>query len=179
MMEAFGISPEENTVRIERLYPGPIERLWAYITESELRKTWFASGEFDLRPGGETNLLFRHCEITSSEPPEKYREMHTKGHLSTGTVTRCEPPHVFSFLWATSDGDNSEVTFELSQEREQVRLVLTHRRLCNRDAMANVASGWHLHLHVLRNCIDGKRNDDFWDMLAEIEPEYQRLFGVV
>src|SRR5205814_4406784 len=47
-----GTSPEQATVRLERMLPGPIERVWAYLTDSEKRKTWFASGIFDLRVGG-------------------------------------------------------------------------------------------------------------------------------
>jgi uncharacterized protein YndB with AHSA1/START domain len=44
-----------STVRIERLLPGPVERVWAYLTESTKRATWLAAGEFDLRVGGAWN----------------------------------------------------------------------------------------------------------------------------
>ena len=48
----MGTSTEPGTVRLERLLPGPIERVWAYLTESDKRATWFAAGTFDLlHPG--------------------------------------------------------------------------------------------------------------------------------
>ena len=46
------------TVRMERLLPGPVERLWAYLTESKKRATWFCGGEFELRVGGHARLQF-------------------------------------------------------------------------------------------------------------------------
>ena len=44
-----------STIRFERLLPGPVERVWAYLTESKKRATWLAAGEFDLR--GVASLL--------------------------------------------------------------------------------------------------------------------------
>ena len=38
---------EPGTVKMERLLPGPVERAWAYLTESDKRATWLAAGEFD------------------------------------------------------------------------------------------------------------------------------------
>ena len=40
-----------STIRFERLLPGPVERVWAYLVESTKRATWLAAGEFDLRVG--------------------------------------------------------------------------------------------------------------------------------
>jgi hypothetical protein len=46
------------TMRLERLLPGPVERVWAYLTESEKRATWLCGGEFELRVGGRVRLEF-------------------------------------------------------------------------------------------------------------------------
>jgi len=32
-----------STIRFERLLPGPVERVWAYLTESKKRATWLAA----------------------------------------------------------------------------------------------------------------------------------------
>ena len=48
-MSDFGRMTDAKTFRIERLLPGPIERVWAYLVESEKRRKWFARGDFDLR----------------------------------------------------------------------------------------------------------------------------------
>jgi uncharacterized protein YndB with AHSA1/START domain len=43
--EAYGVLTEPATLKIQRLLPGPIERVWAYLTDSELRRRWLAAGE--------------------------------------------------------------------------------------------------------------------------------------
>ena len=44
-LHADGEIIDRQTVRFERLLPGPIERVWAYLTESEKRRKWLASGD--------------------------------------------------------------------------------------------------------------------------------------
>ena len=51
-MNEYGVVLESGAVRFERLLPGPVERVWSYLTESEKRGQWLASGVFDLRVGG-------------------------------------------------------------------------------------------------------------------------------
>ena len=36
--DAFGVLTEPTSLKIQRLMPGPIERVWAYLTESNLRR---------------------------------------------------------------------------------------------------------------------------------------------
>ena len=43
--DAYGELIEPTTLRIQRLLPGPIERIWAYLTDSELRSKWMAAGD--------------------------------------------------------------------------------------------------------------------------------------
>lgn len=38
-MNDYGMIIEPGTLRIQRLLPGPIERVWAYLTESDKRAT--------------------------------------------------------------------------------------------------------------------------------------------
>jgi uncharacterized protein YndB with AHSA1/START domain len=54
-MSEYGVVTEAGTIRFERVLPGPIERVWAYLTESKERGKWLASGEMDLRVGGGWN----------------------------------------------------------------------------------------------------------------------------
>ena len=46
-----------STIRLERLLPGPVERVWVYLVDSRKRATWLAAGEFDLRLGGDVSVL--------------------------------------------------------------------------------------------------------------------------
>jgi uncharacterized protein YndB with AHSA1/START domain len=45
--DAYGALIEPATLKIQRLLPGPIERIWAYLTDSELRRKWLAAGAMD------------------------------------------------------------------------------------------------------------------------------------
>ena len=50
-MNDYGMIIEPGTLRIQRLLPGPIERVWAYLTESDKRATWLAAGAMTLENG--------------------------------------------------------------------------------------------------------------------------------
>jgi uncharacterized protein YndB with AHSA1/START domain len=125
----YGKAIGPRAVRLERLLPGPIERVWAYLTESEKRRKWFAEGSMELRPGGRIEFVFHNSELApEGEPmPERFKEY--EGMVSHGRVIRCEPPNVLSFMWGEGPEDESEVTFELSERDDKVQLVLTHRTL--------------------------------------------------
>ena len=54
-LHAEGEIIDTQTVRFERLLPGPIERVWAYLTESEKRRKWLACRRYGFarrRAGG-------------------------------------------------------------------------------------------------------------------------------
>ena len=164
-----------RAVRLERLLPGPIERVWAYLTESEKRKKWFAEGPMDLRPGGTIEFVFHNSELApqGEQTPERFQQY--EGMVSKGRVVRVEPPRLLSFEWFEDSGEASEVTFELSERGDQVRLVLTHRQLRNRQEMVSVASGWHVHVGVLSDQLNGRETQPFWVEIDKMEKEYEKL----
>jgi len=177
-LDEYGVATDASTVRFERLLPGPIERVWAYLTESDKRAQWFASGPMDLRIGGRVELKFRHSDLTPhSEPtPERYKK-YGDGPTLDARVTRCEPPRLLSFTWGDQADDESEVTFELTPQGGNVLLVLTHRRLANREAMRDVAGGWHTHLGILADKLNGRTPGPFWSTHERNEAAYRQRFG--
>jgi uncharacterized protein YndB with AHSA1/START domain len=172
-MSDYGIVTEAGAVRFERLLPGPVERVWEYLTDSELRRTWFAAGDMELRPGGGLTLLFRNSELApdDEEVPEKYRQY--EGMESKGQVVRVEPPRLLVFEWFEEEGLPTEVSFELEPRGEQTLLILTHRGLPNRAMTVDVSGGWHLHLDVLGDVLAGRPRRPFWARNAALEREYQ------
>ena len=44
--------PTPGEIRIMRTLPGPIERVWTYLTDPAKRAKWFAGGPMELRAGG-------------------------------------------------------------------------------------------------------------------------------
>lgn len=170
---APGTFPGDGTLIIERIVPGPLERVWEYITDSKKRATWLAGGEFDLRIGGEARLSFRLDELTGEAIPERYAAVRRHEHVCR--ITRCEAPHVLSFTWPEGGGAESEVTFELEPREDSVLLRLTHRRLPDRETEVDVASGWHAHLGLLADRLSARPPRGFWSAHAAAEAQYERI----
>jgi uncharacterized protein YndB with AHSA1/START domain len=163
------LSPTE--IRFQRLLPGPIETVWSYLTDSKKRGEWFASGPMEPQVGGKVSLRFKHSELSPHQapPPEKYREMDAKGHQAEETVTQFDPPRRLAF---TFDG-TSEVTFELAPRADgKVLLTLTHRKLANDAERTGTAAGWHCHLTILVEKLEGRTPPAFWDVFRKIDAEY-------
>jgi uncharacterized protein YndB with AHSA1/START domain len=161
---------EPGTVKLERLLPGPIERVWAYLTESDKRAKWLAAGEFDLRVGGGIRLEFDNSKLSSDNvAPEKYKDRQL-GKFD-GVITRLEPMRVLAHTWAWNGGD-TEVTYELTPRGKDVLLVIIHRRLEGRDLQASVMGGWDVHTGILEDVLKGVEPRPFWTTHARLEREY-------
>jgi uncharacterized protein YndB with AHSA1/START domain len=170
-----------GTVRFERLLPGPIERVWAYLTEPEKRARWLAGGAMQLRVGGRVELRFRHADLSPimAPTPERFAAS-VDGSALHGTVTACEPPHRLAFTWGEGKERPSEVTFELEAVSDGVRLTVTHRRLGDAPAVwANVAGGWHTHLAILEDRLHDRVPRPFFAAFEPIEAAYLERFGAL
>jgi uncharacterized protein YndB with AHSA1/START domain len=102
---------EPGTVKMERLLPGPVERVWAYLTESEKRAKWLAAGEFDLRLGGKIHLQFDNSNLPNDKDLSQKDKERGKGSFE-GKITRLEPMRVLAHTW--NMGGDTEVTYELT-----------------------------------------------------------------
>mgnify|MGYP000212143493 CR=1 FL=1 len=157
-----GVMTGPREMRFERLLPGPIERVWTYITDPDLRGRWLAAGPMELRAGGRMELTFRHRNLSPDEtPPESHAQMNESGHVMAGRVLACDPPRLLTLTWGAGP-EASEVTFELAPRGEEVLLTLTHRKLADRAAMVNVSGGWHTHLGILEDRLAGRAPRPFW-----------------
>lgn len=167
--------PARGEIRLVRTLPGPIERVWDYLTDPQKRARWFAGGSMEPRSGGKMELVFRHKNIAPDEtPPEGYEEHHDPGSTMPGTVLRWEPPRVLSYTF----GDNSDVTFELTPQGRDVLLVLTHRsREEDVPYISEFASGWHLHLDHLIALLEDRPRPPFWPRHNTLKSEYEARLG--
>jgi uncharacterized protein YndB with AHSA1/START domain len=171
-MSKYGIVPEPNTVRFERVLPGPIDRVWQFLTDPEKRARWFAGGPLELRLNGRIELRFDHSNITSEPLPEEYAKMKDGGYVSVGHITQLDAPRLLAYTWWEDQGDNSEIIFELNEQGDSVLLVLIHRRLEDRRELLSVSSGWHLHLDILEDRLNEVEPRPFWSTLDRLKAEY-------
>ncbi len=174
--DAYGVATSPDTVRFERVLPGPAERVWAYLTEADKRRQWLAGGNMELRSGGAAPLEFRHADFTNETPPERYREVNETGFVLRSRVLECDPPRLLAISWP-GEKTESEVVFELFPEGSKVMLVVTHKRLPGRDEMLNVSSGWHAHLGVLQAVLAETATPPFWARIEKLATEYRERYS--
>lgn len=160
----------KDAIRFERLLPGPIERVWDYLVDSEKRGKWLATGELTGVQGSTVELRFSHKDLTPhrEEPPEQYKK--PDGHTMIWTVKEFDPPKLLA-VWWNKPGE-SEVKFELKPQGDKVLLTLTHSNVSKRDMLKSVSGGWHVHLDILASNLAGEVPGPFWAKLQKLWPEY-------
>ena len=175
-MNAYGTAIASDTVRIERLLPATVERVWEYLTDPQKRSLWLASGPMQLGENGQVELIFRNSELTQNDDPAPAKYAREAGEArAVGRILECEPPHLLAFTWGGTGEEASRVRFELSARGEQTHLLVTHSRLATRDDMLSVAGGWHTHLDILVARIEGREPAGFWRTHTRLEAEYDKL----
>ncbi|MFJ4923043.1 SRPBCC family protein [Streptomyces sp. NPDC088725] len=108
------MSGTDDRVEREISIAAPVERVWSVLTEPEHVGRWFGMGAptpIDLRPGGIMRLD------------------HGKGHDFPTTIVTVDPPHCFSYRWASGypgvvadEGNSTLVEFTLVPEGDGTRL---------------------------------------------------------
>lgn len=161
-----------DTVRFERLLSGPIERVWSYLVESDKRARWLAAGVIEPHVGSTFQLHFLHSALSETPvpPPPRYASF-AEGKSTWHRVTAYEAPRRFACTWG-SEEQPSEVSFELTPQGDDVRLVVTHRRLGPAD-LSGTSGGWHTHLDVLADRLAGRKPQPFWPVFEQHLAHYQ------
>jgi uncharacterized protein YndB with AHSA1/START domain len=168
-LDAYGALIEPATLKIQRVLPGPIERVWAYLTDSDLRRQWLAAGEMEMKSGAAFEFVWRNNELTN--PPGARPAGFSDEHRMECQITELDPPRKLAFTWGNSGG----VSFELKTAGDDVLLTVIHRRLPDRVTMLMVGAGWHMHLDILVARVSGKEPEPFWDGWSRLRQEYDRL----
>ncbi|NRP19674.1 hypothetical protein LPJGGPFB_02931 [Ensifer adhaerens] len=169
-LDAYGVLSQPDTLKLTRLLPGPIERVWAYLTDSDLRRQWLASGEMEMKVGAPVELVWRNDELTN--PPGERPAGFPDEHRMASQITELDPPRKLSISW-TGSGD---VSFELEPVGNKVLLTVTHRSIADRATMLMFGAGWHMHLDILAARATGTEPMPFWDGWSRLMKDYdQRL----
>ena len=167
-VDAYGVLTEPTTLKIQRLLPGPVERVWAYLTESELRRQWLAAGSMEMKTGAPFELVWRNNELT--DPPGNRPPGFSEEHRMQSQITEIDPLRKITFTWNNS----GDVSFELDAKGDEVLLTVIHRRLPDRATLLKHAAGWHMHLDVLVARAGGDEPAPFWDGWSRLMKEYDR-----
>ncbi len=168
---------DDHTIQFVRVLPGPIEKIWDYLVDSEKRGQWFAKGPFG-KVGEPFELRWKHSELSpnTAPPPDSMAEMDKTGHSAVNTLLKMEPPHLLAFTFGgskMSPDKISEVEFRLEDMGDnKVRLTLTHSKIPDESYRTGVTGGWHSHLDVLQYRAEGKTPPAFWNVWREAQNAY-------
>lgn len=153
-----------DTIRLERLLDAPVETVWRYLTEAELRSQWFMGGS-DAKPDSEFNLLVDHDNLSEDEVPYPESYAASKGATWKELVIRFEPPRLLETTF--QGGKNGNVTFELFPEAGKTLMIVTHSGIVSPVGAQDFGSGWNSHLTVLQERLAGRFVRDFWALHSD------------
>jgi uncharacterized protein YndB with AHSA1/START domain len=168
VQDDYAVLDEAATLTIKRLLPGPAERVWRYLTESDLRQQWLAAGDMAREVGSSFELVWRNGEL--SDTPGTKPEGFGDEHRLDSKITVFDPPRKLAFSWGNTGG----VTFELESAGSRVLLTVTHRRIEERASQLNISAGWHAHLDTLAARLAGENPPPFWDHWTSLKADYER-----
>jgi uncharacterized protein YndB with AHSA1/START domain len=162
-LDAQGEMSNAPCITFTRLLPGPIERVWSYLTDPKKLPTWYG-------------------EIASIEPRQGGKVRLIDGHIR-GIVTQWQPPHKLVYTWnvfdagaaedAVSEYPESYPTFELEPRGKDVLLTFKHLPILERFIPQN-AMGWHTMLDMLTDAL----NDRPVKARAEYVAKNSAIYGV-
>ena len=154
-----------DAIRLERLLDAPVETVWRYLTEADLRSQWFMGGT-DATGVGEFDLVVDHDKL-SDEANVPYPESYAafKGAVWEEKVLRFDPPRLLETTF--QGGKNGVVTYELFPEGGRTRLVLTHDGITSDTGAQDFGTGWNSHMTVLQERLAGRGVRNFWELHAQ------------
>jgi uncharacterized protein YndB with AHSA1/START domain len=124
--EIRAIGDDRYEIRIIRLIPRPVEKVWAALTVPERLEAWFGErADLDLRVGGRYIVWF-------------------PGHGNDGvmgTITDYDPPNLLAYNWNGGSGDLN-IRWALAAEPGGCRL--TFSTVCQRVTEPGINAWWVL-----------------------------------
>jgi uncharacterized protein YndB with AHSA1/START domain len=140
-----------RTLRIERTFEAPAQRVFEAWTSEEVLRRWFhakrdwetSEAEVGLRLGGAVRVVMRDTD-----------EGRDIG--GGGTYTEIDPPTRLAFTWTWDDDSNRETLIELDflEAEGRTTVLLTHSALADEEAVRNHEEGWSQCLENLGRAIE-------------------------
>ncbi|MCC6839768.1 MAG: SRPBCC domain-containing protein [Flavobacteriales bacterium] len=114
-----------------------------------------------VQEGEKEVIVAGHRELDAiNEPVPEAVKRYEKGNSMGATVTRCEALRPLGFTRRGDPQRLSEVVIELNERGKDVLLVLMHERLPDGNDLLGVSGGWHTHLDILVEHLNGREHRD-------------------
>jgi uncharacterized protein YndB with AHSA1/START domain len=132
---------QERTLRIERTFDAPVERVFEAWTSEEVLRRWLhanpawetPTAEVDLRVGGTIRIVMRD--------PSDGAE-----YGATGSYTLVDPPRRLVFTWAWDEAPDSPqlIELEFSEQEGRTSVRMTNSAIPSEGRFKSQERGWNL-----------------------------------
>lgn len=159
VLNALGTIQDASTIRIERVLPGRAKDVWKYFSDQKYISEWLGNATLQPRVGGRIELHFED-------------EQRIEGVARVrGLINTCEPPREIAFSWIDTEyASRSSVSFKLSEDEHDTKIVLVHSALPE-DKLAQFLAMWHARFDLLIARLRNLVPPDFI-------PTYQKLLPI-
>jgi uncharacterized protein YndB with AHSA1/START domain len=144
----------ESAVRFVRTFDAPVEKIWAFLTESGRLPEWYGDGVIEPHEGGAVRLM--------------------GGHIR-GVVTGWRPQKFLAYTWSVFQPGEEVSAWPISYLEftlEGSRLTLIHRPIPE-PMQKLTAIGWHTMLDMIAAGLNGE-----FPLRTEVMPRTAALYGV-
>ena len=143
MTDDKGTISQTGQITFRRTLPGSIDKVWAFLTQSDKLKAWYGEGVIEARPGGRVSLMGGHVRgiVTQARAPETLI-------YSWNVHDPADPPD------AVSAYPESYLSLSLADAGSQTLLILLHLPVPERFQKQS-AMGWHTFLDMIADGLNG------------------------
>ena len=138
-----------SRIRFERHISHPVGRVWSALTEPDrMREWWAAADELELREGGRFVIRWLNSDEAGNVA------------IARGTVSAIDPPHLLEL-----DSDiHGVMRWELAEAGDgETALTFTSTLELPDEYRLKVLAGWHTHMDLLDDALDGRPVEDWND----------------
>lgn len=154
---------DKNTIRLERTLPGSNDAVWKYFSDPRYLSEWLAQANIQPHVGGRVELNFDANQTIDGVARIR------------GLVSQFHPSDTIAYSWIdTQTALQSHVSFELTEEDSDTKLVLTHTGLPE-DKLAEFLAVWHARLDLLIARLKNLVPPDFGATVQKLLPIYSAL----
>jgi uncharacterized protein YndB with AHSA1/START domain len=164
--DLYGALIEPTTLTIQRWLPGPVERIWNYLVDGDMRRRWLASGVLPEHVGQGFELTWRNDTLSRDDDPRP--EGFGAEQNMRSELLAIVPMQHLAIAWGTG-----KVVFDLAPKGDRVLLTLTHSGLGDTATLVMIGAGWHMHLDILLALAEGREPGSFWSGWQELKADYR------
>src|SRR5262252_6632861 len=108
---------DAKTLRMERTFKAPIDKVWSFLVDPAKRARWLAGGTQPTKAGDTIALRFDNEKLADEKAPPKLQQ-YAGQHDMQCRILKIEAPRLLVMTFQEGTPGASEVSFELAARGE-------------------------------------------------------------